>query len=81
MPDETKTIIEKIKRIATANGYALTDNVEKIARAKNAFFSVNKWACCPCDPGNDRACISIHCRKDIELNGVCHCNLYKKAEK
>jgi len=35
---DTQSIIEKIKNAAKSNGYQLTDNVEKIARAKNAFF-------------------------------------------
>ncbi len=77
---DTQSIIDKIKNAAKSNGYQLTDNVEKIARAKGAFFGVNKWARCPCDPESDRACISKRCRQDIADYGVCHCNLYKKGE-
>ncbi|MBE6453592.1 MAG: hypothetical protein E7017_01735 [Alphaproteobacteria bacterium] len=76
---DTQSIIEKIKNAAKSNGYQLTDNVEKIARAKNAFFGSTKWARCPCDPESDRACISKRCRQDIADHGVCHCNLYKKG--
>ena len=35
---------------------------------------------CPCDPDSDRACISKHCRQDIENDGICHCQLYMKRK-
>ena len=72
-------IIAKIRTTAAANGYEVTDNIDKIANAKLQFFGCKKWARCPCDPDSDRACISPHCKEDIAKDGVCHCNLYRKV--
>lgn len=74
-------IIEKFKALAKANKYELTEDAEKIANAKLNFFGESKWSKCPCDPDSDRACISKHCKEDIERDGVCHCNLYIKVNK
>lgn len=72
-------IISKIRATAARNGYEVTDNIDKIANAKLRFFGCQQWAKCPCDPHSDRACISKHCKEDIAKDGVCHCNLYRKA--
>lgn len=76
--EKAKIILAKITKEAKANGYKLTDNKEKIARAKANFFGVDNWRCCPCDPNSTRACISERCHEEIRENGLCHCRLYKK---
>lgn len=77
--EQRREIVAKIKATAERNGYNLTDNLDRIANAKFSFFGCKKWALCPCDPGSDRACISKHCKEDIAKDGICHCNLYRKA--
>lgn len=77
---DDQTILEKIKKIATANGYKVTKYAPRIAKAKAQFFGVNKWARCPCDPESDRACISTHCCQDIAETGTCHCKLYERID-
>lgn len=72
-------ILEKMLKQCAEAGYHPTQNVEKIARAKNMLFGEGEWYRCPCDGNNnDRNCISDLCRKDIEEKGVCHCNCYSK---
>lgn len=71
-------IYEYMKTIATQEGYELTDNAPKIAKAKQMFFGVEHWKRCPCDPNSDRYCISNHCKEDIERDGICHCRCYRK---
>ena len=62
------------------NGFQPTENIEKIARAKNMMFGDGEWQRCPCDGQNDnRFCISELCRSDIERDGICHCRCYKKT--
>lgn len=75
--EQIKTLIEKK---AEELGYDLTDNYPKIARAKANFFGLERWSKCPCDPDSDRACISQHCKDDIEADGQCHCHCYKRKE-
>ena len=41
-------IVEKFKVLAEKNGYVLTDNALKIAKAKLRFFGEKQWAKCPC---------------------------------
>lgn len=79
--EDIKLVVSKIKKLAKENGLSVTENVEKIAKAKVNFFGVEQWKCCPCDPNSDRACISSHCKKDIDTDGQCHCRLYRKALK
>ena len=75
---ELEEIKEKIRKTAERNNLELTDNLDRIAKAKLMFFGTKLWVKCPCDPESDRACISKHCRQDIENDGLCHCQLYKK---
>lgn len=75
------TILEKMLNNCETCGFQPTENVEKIARAKNMMFGENCWERCPCDSKNDdRYCISDLCRSDIERDGVCHCHCYSKAK-
>ena len=71
-------IYEYMKQLAEQEGYEVTDNAPKIAKVKERFFGVEHWKRCPCDPDSDRFCISEHCKRDIQQNGVCHCNAYRK---
>lgn len=77
--EDFQKIKENIQKTAKDNGYELTENIDAIARAKLRFFGRECWAQCPCDRDSDRACISQHCKEDIAKNGVCHCNLYRRA--
>lgn len=77
---EQEEIEEKIRQTAARNGYDLSDNLAKIAKGKLMFFGPKLWVKCPCDPNSDRACISKHCRHDIETDGICHCQLYMKRK-
>ena len=77
---EQEEIEEKIKQIAARNNFDLSDNLHKIAKGKLMFFGTKMWMKCPCDPDSDRACISKHCRQDIENDGICHCQLYVKRK-
>jgi len=76
--EDLELIKEKIRQTAEKNNLDLTDNLDKIVKAKCMFFGTKLWMKCPCDPDSDRACISKHCKQDIENNGICHCGLYKK---
>ena len=74
------TILEKMLKNCAEHGYISTDNIEKIAKAKNMMFGESDWRRCPCDGHNEnRFCISETCRQDIERDGVCHCRFYCKA--
>jgi len=77
---ELEEIKEKIRQTAARNNLELTDNLDRIAKSKLMFFGKKLWVKCPCDPDSDRACISKHCRQDIETDGLCHCQLYKKED-
>ena len=74
------SILEKMLENCRNAGYEPTENIEKIARAKNMMFGEEEWIRCPCDGKNDnRFCISELCRSDIERDGICHCRCYRKA--
>lgn len=69
--------LNEMRIIAEENGYELTENAEKIAKFRERtglpIFD------CPCDRGNPyRGCIGSLCRKEIEENGICHCQAYRK---
>ena len=75
------TILEKMLDNCKKAGFEATENVEKIARAKNIMFGEKDWSRCPCDSSNsERYCISELCRSDIERDGICHCHCYRKAK-
>jgi hypothetical protein len=69
----------RLKEIAKENGYELSGNLESIAKAKLRFFGLENLRLCPCDRNSDRACVSEHCKQDIEKDGICHCSLMKKG--
>ena len=77
--EELNTIKNLMKNKANVNNFVLTENFEKIAKAKYNFFAkkgLNPLKC-PCDADNEeRYCISETCLKDIFKNGKCHCGCY-----
>ena len=77
--DDKSIILENIKECAREHSYGLTPFAERIAAAKLRFFGVENWRNCPCVRDGLHSWISDVCKGDIEHDGVCHCNLYKKA--
>ena len=70
-----------MEAVCDVYGYEPTENLEKIAKAKERFFTEAQWSRCPCDKDNqDRYCISPLCRADIEGKGRCHCGAYRRRE-
>lgn len=71
-------ILTEMKVIAEENGVELTENAEKIAsfRARTGL----PMNLCPCDKSNPyRGCIGSLCMKEIEEDGICHCQCFKKS--
>lgn len=71
-------ILAEMKVIAEENGVELTENAEKIAsfRARTGL----PMNLCPCDKSNPyRGCIGSLCMKEIEEDGICHCQCFKKS--
>ena len=77
--DKINLILAEFQKIADTEGYQLTQNAEKIAKAKLRFFGIENWAKCPCVQDDKHACMSSCCKEQIETKGVCHCNLFKKC--
>ena len=78
-----QTIEDNIREMATAEGWAINEKtVSRIAKAKERFFGADDWKRCPCYPPDDtiHGCGTPACSEDIQNEGVCHCNLYLKAE-
>ena len=66
-----------IKRTAEKYNVELTENSQKIARARVLTnCPLNLCICDRTDP--DRGCISAKCMKEIQENGICHCRCYRK---
>ena len=76
--EDIQKLLSEFQRIADEYGYTLTDNAEKIAKAKLRFFGIENWGKCPCVRDDEHACMSECCRNKVETTGVCHCNLFKK---
>lgn len=71
-------IEKKIEFIAETTGLKLTENKDKVIRAKKMLFANGNMLRCPCDSKNeDRFCVSETCMDDIMRDGHCHCNLFK----
>lgn len=77
---DIETIKAELKTLAKENNLELTDNLEKIIKAKIRFFGKDNWHKCPCIRDALHACISDACRKQIDSVGICHCNLFKKVK-
>ncbi len=78
--EDINYIEDSIITLAEQNGYNLSDNLKAIAKAKYRFFGVENWRDCPCVKDGNHACISAQCKADIEKDGICHCNLYKRKD-
>ena len=70
----------ELEKIAKDNNYTLTNNVDRIINTKLRFFGEENWRNCPCVQDSKHGCLSDACRQQIELKGVCHCNLFKRGE-
>jgi len=80
--EELQIIEQNIEQMAQDNGWVISNNAQRIAKAKLRFFGVDQWQRCPCYPPDDteHGCGTEACTKDIETSGKCHCNLYLKQE-
>lgn len=79
----SEEIQRRIQELANNLGYEIKlKNLPKIAKAKERFFGLDKWSKCPCYPPEDKehGCGSAACAKDIEKNGICHCNLFLRRK-
>jgi ferredoxin-thioredoxin reductase catalytic subunit len=78
---EVSDIEINIVEMAEKNGWKVSSNLERIAKAKNRFFGLAEWHRCPCYPPSDtiHGCGTEACGKQIEDDGKCHCNLYLKG--
>ena len=80
MENNTDQILANMRASEEENGYGETENIEKIARAKNMMFGLEEWQRCPCEGNNpNRYCGSELCHSDIERDGICHCRCFIKA--
>lgn len=81
MENNVEQILLNMRKSEEENNYKETNNIEKIARAKNMMFGLSEWQRCPCDGQNpDRYCGSKLCHDDIERDGICHCRCFTKKE-
>lgn len=73
--DEYMNLLDKI---AVENNLELTDNAFNIARFRaRTQMPMEK---CPCEPNaTNRGCIGEKCWDEINKDGVCHCNLFRRA--
>lgn len=67
-------------KIANENGLELTENAYKIAKFRaRTQLPMNK---CPCEQkALDRGCIGPKCWEEINRDGICLCQCFKKGEK
>ena len=73
---ELRSLIEKE---AGENHFELTDNADKIIKAK---LKLNLGLSCPCHPDDtDAYCISPKCKAATQLLGHCCCNLFSNGVK
>lgn len=63
--------------LADDYGYDKTEYFDKIVAARVRMKL--DWDHCPCG-GEGRGCISDLCKQEIEQDGHCHCNCFKKKE-
>lgn len=69
-----------MKKIAKENGLELTENAYKIARFRERTqLPMDK---CPCEQNaKDRGCIGSKCWEEINRDGICLCQCFKKKGK
>lgn len=64
-------------KLAKEAGVELTENTERIARARIRMGI--PITVCPCaSKDGDRGCISEKCLKEIAEGGICHCNCFER---
>lgn len=68
-----------MRKIAKENGLELTENAYKIARFRERTqLPINV---CPCEQGSkDRGCIGSKCWEEINQQGICLCQCFKKGK-
>lgn len=73
--DEYMNLLDKI---AVENNLELTENAFNIARFRaRTQMPMEK---CPCEPNStDRGCIGKKCWDEINKDGVCHCQCFRRA--
>lgn len=78
--EDLDIIKDNIRKEAEENNLNVTENIEKIAKAKLRFFGVDEWYRCPCYSKEDteHGCGKEACLETIEKDGICHCKLYTK---
>lgn len=70
-------IKEEMIKIAKDKNFEISENMEKIIKAKIRMFGENDWKKCPCCVGDDdRYCGSEQCELDTYRENHCHCNLF-----
>lgn len=69
----------EMKKLAKENNLELTENAHNIARFRERTqLPMGK---CPCEQSaTDRGCIGSKCWQEINEQGVCLCNCFKKGE-
>lgn len=79
MVDEHKMVESYIHSVAKMFGWDVTENLNRITKAKLRFFGIDGWHKCPCYKPTETqyGCGTKACREQIERDGICHCNLFK----
>ena len=71
------SVYDEMKQIAEEQGYELTPTAEKVAKFRERTHQ--PISICPCDPKNPyRGCVGSACRVEIENDGICKCQAYRK---
>lgn len=80
--DDIEIIKENILKEASINNLGVTENIDKIAKAKLRFFGVDEWHRCPCYSKEDteHGCGKPACLETIKQDGICHCRLFTKKD-
>lgn len=78
--EDLDLIQQNILNEAKINNLNVTDNLQKISKAKLKFFGLNDWYRCPCYGQDDleHGCGKEACLNEIKQNGICHCKLFTK---
>lgn len=73
--------MEKVMlELAKKHGVEPTEFLPKIAKVREKLGI--ELSICPCArDDSDRGCISAKCLREIEEQGHCHCNAYRRLEK
>ena len=72
-------MLADMMRAAKEAGVELTENTEKIARARVRMGL--PITVCPCASSDtDRGCISPKCLKEINEANICHCSAFRRKD-